>query len=122
MALRAGARLGILVRPRHDDGLALRALADPAANVVDHDWRRCLLGTAALALIAGCVERADHGEGLSLEQAVRAMACASAAQVTERTAAWVAGCDQGREDVLSLARALAAQEEGTRPAATVRSA
>jgi hypothetical protein len=32
---------------------------------------------------------------------------ASAAQVAERTAAWVAGCQQGRDDVLSLARALA---------------
>ena len=31
---------------------------------------------------------------------------ASAAQVTERTAAWVAGCRQGRQDVLSVARAL----------------
>jgi hypothetical protein len=29
-----------------------------------------------------------------------------AAQVAERTAAWVAGCQQGRDDVLSLARAL----------------
>ncbi len=32
---------------------------------------------------------------------------ASAAQVADRTAAWVAGCQQGREDVLSLARTLA---------------
>lgn len=32
---------------------------------------------------------------------------AAAAQLSERTAAWVAGCQQGREDVLSLARALA---------------
>jgi hypothetical protein len=31
---------------------------------------------------------------------------ANAAQVAERTAAWVAGCQQGRDDVLSLARAL----------------
>jgi hypothetical protein len=28
----------------------------------------------------------------------------SAAQVAERTAAWVAGCEQGRKEVLSLAR------------------
>ena len=61
------------------DGLALRALVNPAAHVVDHDRRRCLLGTAALALIAGCLEHADRGDGLSLEQAVRAMACAPAA-------------------------------------------
>jgi hypothetical protein len=55
------------------DGLALRALSDPAAPVVDHARRRCLLGTAALALIAGCAERADRSEGLTLEQTVRAM-------------------------------------------------
>jgi hypothetical protein len=61
--------------------------------------------------------------------------------LSERTAAWVAGCEQGREDVLSLARALAAEEptgpggtltgrlvprvreeEGTGPATTARSA
>jgi hypothetical protein len=61
------------------DGLALRALADPAAHVVDHDRRHCLLGTAALAILAGCLERADHSDGLSLEQVVRAMTCAHAA-------------------------------------------
>jgi hypothetical protein len=52
------------------DGLALRALNTP---VIDRARRRCLLGKAALALIAGCLERADHSDGLSLEEAVRAM-------------------------------------------------
>jgi len=66
------------------DGLALHALADPAAHVVDHEHRRSLLGTAALALMAGCVERADHGDGLSLEQAVRAMTCAAAADSSRK--------------------------------------
>jgi BetI-type transcriptional repressor, C-terminal len=33
------------------EGFALRGLADPAAPVVDHERRRTLLGTAALALI-----------------------------------------------------------------------
>lgn len=37
---------------------------------------------------------------------------ASAAQAADRTAAWVAGCEQGREDVLSLARTLAQREIG----------
>ncbi|MFZ0192371.1 MAG: hypothetical protein WAL72_36095 [Streptosporangiaceae bacterium] len=55
------------------NGLALRALADPAAPVIDRAQRRCLLGTAALALIAGCVERADSDDSLSLEEAVRIM-------------------------------------------------
>jgi hypothetical protein len=43
---------------------------------------------------------------------------ANAAQVAERTAAWVAGCQQGRDDVLSLARALGqhtAQADGEPP-------
>jgi hypothetical protein len=66
------------------DGLALRALANPAARVVDHDRRRCLLGTAALALISGCLERADRSDGLSLEQAVRAMTCAPGAESGQR--------------------------------------
>ena len=66
------------------DGLALRALADPAAQVVDHEQRHCLLGKAALAIVAGCVERADQSEGLSLEQAVRAMACAQAADSSRK--------------------------------------
>lgn len=55
------------------DGLAMRALADPAARIIDHDRQRSLLGTAALAVITGCLERADQGESLSLEQAVREM-------------------------------------------------
>ena len=55
------------------DGLAMRALSDPAAPVIDRARRRCLLGTAALVLIAGCLERADDGDGLSLEEAVRTM-------------------------------------------------
>jgi hypothetical protein len=85
--------------------------------------------------------RARLEERVSFWQGETERARASAAQVTERTAAWVAGCEQGREDVLSLARALAAQEptgpggtlagrfvprmreeEGTRPATTARSA
>jgi hypothetical protein len=55
------------------DGLTMRALADPAAPLVDRARRRCLLGKAALALIAGGVERADRDNGLSLEEAARVM-------------------------------------------------
>jgi hypothetical protein len=47
------------------NGLVLRALADPAAAVVDRARRRCLLGMAG--------ERPDDGAGLSLEDAVRAI-------------------------------------------------
>lgn len=55
------------------DGLALRALADPATRILDRSRRRCLLGTAALVMIAGCLERADGDDSLPLEDAVRAL-------------------------------------------------
>lgn len=55
------------------DGLALRALADPAAPVADPARRSSLLGTAALGLIAGCAVSADDLDGRSLEESVRAM-------------------------------------------------
>jgi hypothetical protein len=55
------------------DGLALRALADPDARIIDRNRRRCLLGTAALVVIAGSVQRADGGDGLTLEDTVRAL-------------------------------------------------
>jgi hypothetical protein len=55
------------------DGLAIRALTDPAARVVDDARRSSLLGTAALALIAGCLERTDQSKSVPLEQAVRDM-------------------------------------------------
>jgi hypothetical protein len=61
------------------EGLALRSLADPATGIVDHERQRCLLEKAVLALIAGCLERADDSDTVSLEQAVRAMACQAAA-------------------------------------------
>jgi len=57
------------------DGLAIRALTDPAARIVDDGRRRSLFGTAVLALIAGCLERTDHGKSVPLEQAVRDMVC-----------------------------------------------
>jgi hypothetical protein len=57
------------------DGLAIRALTDPAARIIDDGRRHSLLGTAALALIAGCLERTDQGKGVPLEQAVRDMVC-----------------------------------------------
>jgi hypothetical protein len=59
------------------DGLALRALADPDPRIIDRGRRRSLLGTAALVVIAGSVQRADGGDagdaGLPLEDTVRAM-------------------------------------------------
>jgi hypothetical protein len=68
------------------DGLALRALSDPAASVVNHARRRCLLGTAALALMAGCLERADRGDSVSLEEAVLALMGGSSADADRKPA------------------------------------
>jgi hypothetical protein len=54
------------------DGMILRAIGDPGAGVVDHDARRSLVGTAALAVIYAFVEPDDAASGLTLEQAVAA--------------------------------------------------
>ena len=71
LRMRAGITLDdcVIILAAVADGLALRALADPAAPVIDHAQWRCLLGTAVLALIAGCVDRAEDGGGLPLEEA-----------------------------------------------------
>ncbi len=57
------------------DGLTLRALGDPSSALIDHDRKRTLLGTAALALIYSAVEPAQNASGLTLEQAVHEMIC-----------------------------------------------
>lgn len=54
------------------DGLALRTIGDSTAQVIDHEQRRSLLGTAALAVIHGCLERIEDADGMTLEQAVHA--------------------------------------------------
>jgi hypothetical protein len=48
-------------------------------------------------------------EQISYWQGETERARASADRLSETTAAWVAGCQQGREDVLSLTRALSKQ-------------
>jgi hypothetical protein len=68
------------------DGLAVRALADPDARIVDGAQRRSLLGTAALALIAGCLVRTGQADDLSLEEAVRNMACPPPAAADRKSA------------------------------------
>jgi hypothetical protein len=50
--------------------------------------------------------RARLEERIGYWQGETGRARASAAQLSEKTAAWVAGCQQGREDVLCLTRAL----------------
>jgi hypothetical protein len=51
--------------------------------------------------------RAQMEERVCYWQEETERARATASRLSERTAAWAAGCQQGREDVLSLARALA---------------
>jgi hypothetical protein len=55
------------------DGMPLRAAGHRSAAFVDHDRKRTLLGTAALALIYGFLEPAGDASGLTLEQAVHEM-------------------------------------------------
>lgn len=54
------------------EGLAVRALGDPSAPVVDFTRQRSLLGTAAMMMIMSCVVMADGGDA-SLEDAVHAL-------------------------------------------------
>jgi hypothetical protein len=55
------------------DGLTLRTIGNQSAALVDHDRKRTLLGTAALALIYSVLEPAGDASGLTLEQAVHKM-------------------------------------------------
>jgi hypothetical protein len=50
--------------------------------------------------------RARLDEQICYWQGEAQRATATAAQLSEQTAAWAAGCQQGREDVLSVTRAL----------------
>jgi hypothetical protein len=55
-----------------NEGLTFRIASDPASAALDDERRRSLLGKAALALFAGCVDTGDHAtlEDLA-EQIVR---------------------------------------------------
>jgi hypothetical protein len=68
------------------DGLALRALTDPAAGIFDHDRRRCMLGTAALALVTGCLDRTSNSNALALDEAVRALISGPSAEANRKPA------------------------------------
>ncbi|QPP08884.1 hypothetical protein G4Z16_23510 [Streptomyces bathyalis] len=54
------------------DGMILRAIGDPEADVVDHDGRRSLFGTVALAIVHSFLEPEGDESGLTLEEAVSA--------------------------------------------------
>ncbi|WP_406485517.1 hypothetical protein [Streptomyces microflavus] len=53
------------------DGLALRSIGDPSSDLIDHERRRSLLGTMALAVIQSCLEPSEGADGMTLEDAVR---------------------------------------------------
>ena len=56
------------------EGALIRGIADPTAEVRDPIERRSLLGTAALAMLNGCLESADDSDGHSVAQALDVMA------------------------------------------------
>jgi hypothetical protein len=56
------------------EGAMLRGIGDITAEIRDPVERRSLLGTAALAVLNGCLEPEGESDGLSLAQAVEAMA------------------------------------------------
>ncbi len=57
-------------------------------------------------------QRAHLEEQIGYWQGEAERATIHATQRSEKTAAWVAGCRQGREDMLSVARALAQRSTG----------
>lgn len=67
------------------DGMILRAIGDPGARVVDHERRRSLMGTVALAVIHAFLEPDDDASGLTLERAVAARFDPGHARVPRKT-------------------------------------
>lgn len=70
LTLRSGMSVDDLTAILHAamEGFSLRLLGDPAAAIVDDERHRTLLGTVAVAMMAGCI---DPGDGLSLDEFVR---------------------------------------------------
>jgi hypothetical protein len=56
-----------------NEGCTLRALSDPDADVLDEKGQRSLLGTAAQAILIGCLEPVEGGDGRSLAEALDAV-------------------------------------------------
>lgn len=52
------------------DGISMRQLADPNVSFIDHQRRESLLGKAALAVAAACI---DIGDGMTLEELINVM-------------------------------------------------
>lgn len=54
------------------DGVALRAIGNPASGVLDETHQHSLLGDLALAVVYGFLEPEEAADGLSLQEAVAA--------------------------------------------------
>ena len=54
-----------------EDGMSMRSVGDPEAQVINHEKRRTLLGKAILAMMAGCVVRVEDTSSMTVEEAVR---------------------------------------------------
>ncbi|SCK17977.1 hypothetical protein [Streptomyces sp. WMMB 322] len=54
------------------DGMILRAVGDPAADILDHERGRSLFGSVALAIVHAFLEPEGDESGLTLEEAVAA--------------------------------------------------
>ena len=81
-----------------------------------------VLGAAAAWLLARDHAAADFEKLRSeLEEQIRhwqrqaRLARADASRLADQTAAWTAGCQRGRDDMLSLARALGQQTASSAP-------
>lgn len=55
------------------EGLALRAIADPNAQVLDEERRTSLLGRFGLMFFVACTEPVDQADGATLEAVLRQM-------------------------------------------------
>jgi hypothetical protein len=56
------------------EGARVRAISDPSAEILDHIEHRSLLGTAALAILNGCLEPVEDSDHRSVGQALEDMA------------------------------------------------
>ncbi|MFE5923582.1 hypothetical protein [Streptomyces sp. NPDC056468] len=69
-------------------GYGLRRISNPALVRIDSAKQRCIFGTAALALLLGCVERVAEGDaiGVSVEDAVHDLVYGQSKQGDQQSA------------------------------------
>jgi hypothetical protein len=64
-------------------GISLRIASDDDADLIDDERKQSLLGTAALAVLASCI---DPGDGQSLEEVIRGLVHQRAEPAADRQA------------------------------------